>query len=177
MAELTRELGEQGVWVEQVTTWDPHPVDGVKEPFLFNYDFGDPAMASWANVVFWDNYWRTQGNFSLDFTGEPVDNAWNLQLSEAALSNGGYGNEHSDAHLWYHGTVDLSEDPPANDGSEDVPNGWYGATHPARSESGSPAGASSSGVASGDSVGGSGSCPIGSPCRVGSAAAEGRRWR
>ena len=33
-------LGQHGVWVEQVTTLDPHPVDGINDP-LFN--FGDPA--------------------------------------------------------------------------------------------------------------------------------------
>ncbi len=136
VGELAHQLGLHGVWVEQVTTWDPHPVDGIKEPSLLNFDFGDAPMVRYENVGFWDNYWRTDGDSSLDFTGEPVAQTANLQLSEAVLSNGGYGNEHSDTHLWYHGTIDLSEAPPANDGTEDVPNQWFGAPHPERYDSG-----------------------------------------
>mgnify|MGYP001819814984 CR=1 FL=1 len=120
VGELAHQLGLHGVWVDQVTTWDPHPVDGIREPFLFNYDYGDAPMVSYENIAFWDNYWRTQGDSSLDFTGEPVADTWDVQLSESVLSSGGYSNEHSDTHLWYHGTVDLSTDPPANDGSEDA---------------------------------------------------------
>ncbi len=136
VGELAHQLGLRGVWVDQVTTWDPHPVDGIREPFLFNYDYGDAPMVGYENVAFWDNYWRTEGNSSLDFTGEPVADAWNLQLSESVLSSGGYGNEHSDTHLWYHGTVDLSENPPANDSSQNVPSAWYGTPHPDRDASG-----------------------------------------
>ncbi|QEG38824.1 hypothetical protein UC8_07820 [Roseimaritima ulvae] len=136
VGELAHQLGQRGVWVDQVSTWDPHPVDGIREPTLFNADYGDAPMVRYQNVVFWDNYWRTQGDGSLDFTGEPVANTANLQLSEAVLSDGGYSNEHSDVHLWYHGTVDPSLLPPANDGSEDVPQDWYGGPHPQRGASG-----------------------------------------
>ena len=59
--ELAHQLGKLGIWVDQVTTLDPHPVDGVREPLLTNYDFGDAPMTSWENVIFWDNYWRTEG--------------------------------------------------------------------------------------------------------------------
>lgn len=136
VGELAHQLGLRGVWVDQVSTWDPHPVDGIKEPSLFNLDYGDAPMVSHQNIVFWDNYWRTQGDDSFDFTGEPVANTTNIQLSETVLSDGGYSNEHSDVHLWYHGTVDLSASPPANDGSQDVPDGWYGGPHPERDASG-----------------------------------------
>ncbi len=136
VGELAHQLGLRGVWVDQVTSWDPHPVDGIREPSLFNLDYGDAPMVRYENVVFWDNYWRTQGDGSLDFTGEPVANTANVQLSETVLSAGGYSNEHSDVHLWYHGTVDLSEVPPANDGAEDVPGDWYGGPHPERNASG-----------------------------------------
>ena len=87
-------------------------------------------MTSWENVTFWDNYWRTEGSSSLDFTGESVDNVYNLQLSESVLSSGGYSYEHSDVHLWYHGTIDTS--PTASDGAYTVPTSWYGGVHPAR---------------------------------------------
>ena len=134
VAELARELGQRGVWVDQVTTLDPHPVDGVNEPWLFNYDFGDPAMASSENVVFWDNYWRSEGGNSFDFTGESVENVSDLRLSESVLSSGGYSTEHSDVHLWYHGTIDTI--PPSNNGDYDVPDPWYGGVHPPRDASG-----------------------------------------
>ncbi len=134
VGELAKKLGEAGVWVDQVTTLDPHPVDGVREPWLFNYDFGDVPMTSWENVAFWDNYWRTDGSNSLDFTGESMTNVYDLQLSESVLSNGGYSYEHSDVHLWYHGTIDTS--PTANDGSYTVPTGWYGSGQPERDATG-----------------------------------------
>ena len=134
VGELARRLGERGIWVDQVTTLDPHPVDGIREPTLLNYDFGDAPMTSWENVVFWDNYWRTEGAGSFDFTGEKIANVADLQLSEAVLSNGGYAFEHSDTHLWYHGTIDLSAS--ANDGGASVPASWFGGAHPLRDESG-----------------------------------------
>ena len=134
VGELAKDLGERGVWVDQVTTLDPHPVDGVNEPWLFNYNFGDAPMTGWENVAFWDNYWRTDGATSLDFTGESVANVYNLQLSESVLSNGGYSYEHSDVHLWYHGTIDTS--PTASDGLYTVPTSWYGGVHPARDATG-----------------------------------------
>jgi pimeloyl-ACP methyl ester carboxylesterase len=134
VGELAKDLGEQGVWVDQVTTLDPHPVDGVREPWLFNYDFGDAPMTSWENVVFWDNYWRTAGSSLLDFTGESIANVYDLQLNETVLSSGGYPLEHSDVHLWYHGTIDTS--PTASDGSYIVPTSWYGGVHPARDATG-----------------------------------------
>ena len=134
--ELAHQLGKLGIWVDQVTTLDPHPVDGVREPLLTNYDFGDAPMTSWENVIFWDNYWRTEGSLSYDFTGEPVANAADFQLSESVLSDGGYASEHLDVPLWYHGTIDTSTNPPADDGWVEIPNNWYDAPHPPRDESG-----------------------------------------
>ena len=136
VGELAHQLGQLGIWVDQVTTLDPHPVDGVREPLLTNYDFGDAPMTSWENVVFWDNYWRTEGAHSYDFTGEPVANSADFQLSENVLANGGYVSEHLDVPLWYHGTIDTSTNPPADDGWVEIPNHWYDAPHPARDNSG-----------------------------------------
>ncbi|MEE3370389.1 MAG: Ig-like domain-containing protein [Planctomycetota bacterium] len=136
VGELAHQLGQLGIWVDQVTTLDPHPVDGVREPLLTNYDFGDAPMTSWENVVFWDNYWRTEGALSFDFTGEPVANAADFQLSESVLADGGYASEHLDVPLWYHGTIDTSTNPPADDGWVEIPNHWYDAPHPSRDSSG-----------------------------------------
>jgi autotransporter-associated beta strand protein len=133
VGELAKDLGAKGIWVDQVTTLDPHPVDGVREPFG-GLNYGDAAMTGWRNVVFWDNYWRTQVSNPLDFTGETITNVHDLQLNEAVLTSGGYSYEHSDVHLWYHGTIDTSAG--ASDGDASVPASWYGGQHPARDASG-----------------------------------------
>jgi hypothetical protein len=122
ISELAKDLGQHGVWVDHETFLDPHPVDGVNDPLGFN--FGDAPMRVYDNVQYADDYWRTDGNgTSFDFTGEPVNGAYNLQLSEAILSNGGGSIEHSDVHLWYHGTIG----PPYSDtdGSITIGPNWY----------------------------------------------------
>ncbi len=124
VGELAHQLGELGVWVDHVTTLDPHPVDGIRDPF--GQDYGDAPMIARENVVFWDNYWRTDGDNSLDFTGEAIDNTYNIQLDESVLNaSEGYFNEHSDVHLWYHGTIDTEGT--FDDGSESVgaDAGWF----------------------------------------------------
>ena len=130
---LANTLGRAGVWVEQVTTLDPHPVDGVDDPFGF--DFDDAPMVAGENVVYWDNYWRENDDL-FDFKGETVANVYDVHLNDTLLADGGYGYEHSDVHLWYYGTIDTSEQPPANNGDADVPNEWYGGEHPERATSG-----------------------------------------
>ena len=131
--ELAHQIGLRGIWVDQVTTLDPHPVDGINDPF--DIDYGDAPMVAWDNVVYWDNYWRESDEL-FDFSGESVANVHNVHLDDAILETGGYSYEHSDVHLWYYGTIDTSEDPPANNGDEDVPNDWYGGVHPDRLASG-----------------------------------------
>ncbi len=92
VAEMARELGAVGVWVEHQTTLDPYPVNLL----------GDPGtMRNYANVFYADNYWQNR-----DFpAGKSLAGAYNRYLPELS---GGYasGQNHSDTHLWYHGTVD-----------------------------------------------------------------------
>jgi hypothetical protein len=137
VGELAHNLGKLGIWVDQVTTHDPHPVDDYMEPWLGSWDFDDAPMQAWENVAFWDNYWRSDGPTSFDFTGEPIANTHNVELDEGTLTQDGYSNEHSDVHLWYHGTIDTSPD--AFDYFEYVPSDWYYPQtefHPARDASG-----------------------------------------
>lgn len=111
MTELTRSLGTNGIWVDQLTTIDPHPLnnDGNFEPFL---PTDATANATYANVLFHDNVWQDLGLGWVvgDPDGEPVSGAYNRQLFDLS---GGYSSYHSDTHLWYHGTVDTNT--PADD--------------------------------------------------------------
>jgi hypothetical protein len=79
-------------------------------------------MTTWSNVAFWDNYWENTFWYP---HGESVSGAHNVQLSNL---DGGYptlsGGAHSDVHLWYHGTVDLSSAVPY-DGAYFGLSTWY----------------------------------------------------
>lgn len=122
MNEICRQLGTNGIWVDHLTTLDPHPLnnDG-------NFDFGFPTDASasntWENTLFRDNYWQNYPDGLFDFNGEPATGAYNRYLDDQEVS-GGYNNttsiapHHSNVHLWYHGTIDLNT--PATDGQATI---------------------------------------------------------
>ncbi len=95
ITEMARLLGAQGVWVDHVTTLDPHPVSL----------YGDPGMQNYENILFADNYWQNLGDGLLVPNGQSIPGAYNRQLTNL---NGGYSSSHSDTHLWYHGTIDLT---------------------------------------------------------------------
>ena len=101
VCEIARYLGERGVWVDQVTALDPYPV-GL---------FGDVPAKSWENVLYMESYWQ-----DMDFPGgSDISGAYNRKLTSLS---GGYSSAHSDTHLWYHGTIDLST--PATDTQETI---------------------------------------------------------
>jgi hypothetical protein len=91
---MARYLGAQGVWVDHVSTLDPHPVSG----------FGDPSMKNYSNILFADNYWQDMGDNFIVPNGQAIGGAYNRHMTNLS---GGYSSSHSDAHLWYHGTIDL----------------------------------------------------------------------
>ena len=95
ITEMSRLLGAQGIWVDQVTTLDPRPVS----------QFGDAAVTSWTNVLFADNYWQDMGDGLFVPNGQAVFGSYNRKLLNLS---GGYSSSHSDVHLWYHGTIDLA---------------------------------------------------------------------
>jgi pimeloyl-ACP methyl ester carboxylesterase len=97
MTEMARLLGQEGVWVDHQTTLDPAPVS----------QYGDADVQTFVNVLFADNYWQMNSD-SFCPNGQSVFGAYNRFL--AALPNG-YDCDHSDVHLWYHGTIDWSHTP------------------------------------------------------------------
>ncbi len=95
VTEMARFLGAQGIWVDQVTTLDPHPVSAL----------GDAGVTTWTNVLYADNFWQTLGDGLFVPNGQSVFGAYNRKLLNL---DGGYSSSHSDVHLWYHGTIDLA---------------------------------------------------------------------
>jgi hypothetical protein len=161
VAQVAYDLGLRGVWVDHVTTLDPHPVDGAREPSVASLDpqkyfnWGDSAGGSslkhWSNISFFDNYWREDNRtiHPQDFVGELITGTYDRQLSESVLDapggndssdalllfkDPGYTLEHSDVHLWYHGTIDKGSK--SYDGAETVPGNWYGLGMPSKEISG-----------------------------------------
>lgn len=120
ISEAILRLGIAGIAVDQMTTLDPHPVNGTLDA-RFNFNWGDPVPQRWSNVAWADNYWRADGGGlvnGLDFDGMPLDNVLNVQLSESVLNCCAYSLSHSDVHLWYYGTVNLATG--ASNGEETV---------------------------------------------------------
>jgi hypothetical protein len=107
-------LGTNGVWVDHLTTLDPHPLnnDGFILDFLAGYTVKDAPCKTYQSVLFHDNCWE---NLSL-VHGESVAGAFVRKLTDLS---GGYQNtgdsyyQHSNTHLWYHGSIDLNT--PASD--------------------------------------------------------------
>jgi hypothetical protein len=130
MVTLARNLGRAGLWVDQLTGLDPHPVDGVNEPPLLNFNWGDAPMEAHANVIFADSYFRPANGNIFDFAGEPIPGAANF----GPLSlPGGASLNHSDVHAYYHGSID--RDATSNGDGGPIVASWY-ASNTARATAG-----------------------------------------
>ncbi len=138
VSEIARLLGEQGVWVDHLTLWDPVPVA----------EFGDAAVKVWETVLFADNYYQQLGELFIP-QGDPVAGAYNRKLLSLP---GGYeflsGGGHSDVHLWYHGTVETGT--PATDTQETITASERSSWWTAAESSGSTAGFHYSRLGGGD---------------------------
>jgi hypothetical protein len=118
---MSRYLSERGIWVDQNTYLDPHPIDGDND-FLF-LDFDDQSMRVFDNVAFADNYWRTDGNAqNLDFDGEEVTGTHQGDL-DATVQENPSGSAHMSVTGYYHGTIDPDA---SSNGDSAIKSAWYG---------------------------------------------------
>jgi hypothetical protein len=130
---ISQDLGRAGIWVDQHTNLDPHPVDNVRDPA--GHDFRDAPMQIFDNVAFSDTYWRSDGNVNnADPDGEPVAGSHDQSLNNSVQQQFA-GMAHQSVPSYYDGTID----PSTNDGG-DTPifASWYGTggDKPARDQTG-----------------------------------------
>jgi hypothetical protein len=113
-------LDDSGIWVDQETYLDAHPDED--SPFF------DPPNTVYDNVEFADDYWRTGGaNVDQDDNpnGNPVDGAYNLELTWVQSDYGGYAIAHLAPPGYYIGTIDQSFIG-ESDGDGPIHSEWYG---------------------------------------------------
>ncbi|MEK6871988.1 MAG: dockerin type I domain-containing protein [Nanoarchaeota archaeon] len=115
---LAEKFGEKDLFVDHLTLLDPVPVSG-------DWGFLDVPLQVPDNVIFTDNYYR-----KWEFLSRIVNGTYQINLQEI-VNQGGYGatipGQHSNVHLWYHGTI--TEKTPFSDGEihdfDPNPVNWY----------------------------------------------------
>ena len=73
VSELARLFGERGIWVDQMTTLDPHPLI-----------FTDADPLVYENVLFADNYYQDNSTIFVP-DGRPIAGAYNRLLGQTEL--------------------------------------------------------------------------------------------
>ena len=119
MSALAGDLGQHGIWVDQLTTLDPCPVGP------------DARVSLGNNIVFADNYYENAlvGDLPLQgpITGAANNGPYSASASQGLSLGGAYGllagYQHSDVHLFYQGTINPSTS--GYDGSYHVDWSWF----------------------------------------------------
>jgi Ca2+-binding RTX toxin-like protein len=127
VSNLAIELAKRDLWVDHVTYIDPVPAEAVVPGVVI-----DGPMRVADNVIFADNYWRSDNNVFNGFDGQHVDGAHEGNLN-ATVQADNFGDPHVGAGAYYIATIDPSEPivPPAKES-------WFQGTAaaPARDETG-----------------------------------------
>jgi hypothetical protein len=130
VSAISRYLGGAGVWVDQNTFLDPVAVED-----FFGFGYDDLPLRVYSNVVFADDYWRSDGDlFDIDPDGSAIDGAHNVDLNDTVQKKH-FISAHMGVTAYYHGTIDLgakfNRDSP-------IADEWYGNTDskPARDKTG-----------------------------------------
>ncbi|HVT81829.1 MAG TPA: hypothetical protein VHM90_14380 [Phycisphaerae bacterium] len=114
--ELAKDLGQKGIWVDQVTLFDPVGVPP------------DPGTSLKSNVIFADDYYQHSGDGFLVPNGSAIAGAFNVGPLKLGGAYGTLdGKTHGDVHLFYFGTINTASK--ASDGGAKVVDSWYAANH------------------------------------------------
>jgi len=107
VCEITKSLGREGIWVDHLTTLDPHPLNNEYDDTLVSLTV-DGLAVPYINVFFADNYYQVNDSvFGNDPSGQYVIGAYNRLLNVRVGGYVGFARYHANTHLWYHGTIDL----------------------------------------------------------------------
>src|SRR3954469_24397214 len=101
VSEISKDFGKRGVWVDQMTGLDPVGGTVVDIPFVGKQTFGDPEMASYDNVIFVDDYYRT----GVQPAGQSFGGAHVVNLSSIVTDDYLFG-AHNGVTAYYDGTID-----------------------------------------------------------------------
>jgi hypothetical protein len=132
MSALSQDLGRAGIWIDQQTNLDAHPVDGHAD---LGANFGDAPMRTYDNVIFSDSYWRSDGDPNNDDPdGESVAGSHDVALNNSVQQKFA-GLAHRSVPSYYDGTIDTKT---TDGGDTPIFNAWYGTggDKPARDQTG-----------------------------------------
>lgn len=123
VTEIAKNLGQRGIWVDQVTSLDSVPVPP------------DPSSTLRSNVIYADNYYQHSGDGFLVPNGSTITGSTGF----GPLSLGGAygtldGKTHGDVHLYYYGTINTASK--ASDGSAKVVDSWYASNNTTKTTTG-----------------------------------------
>lgn len=118
VASLAEQLGRLGAWVDQLTLLDAHPVGiDYRDPLDNDPEFRVPVSQ---NVVFADSYYQSRS--VLRGTEQLGTHDVHLSLIGGYEGLGAY-EDHSDVHVWYHGTI--RDDVSTNSDGGVIEDAWY----------------------------------------------------